>query len=149
MRCPWLQGEWHDGWEQTKSVGLRVLVHVVWIFSEVCEDRKEMLAQASGTAMADIHGGDSLASRRTLVIPAVLHFIPKGSYKNSKLKAIPVTGRGGPYGCETLRLPHFYTIGSQRWDCQPYAPAGQPATLYPQEDSWYSLLLEVGSTPGP
>jgi hypothetical protein len=22
-------------------------------------------------------------------------------------KAIPVTGRGGPYGCETSRLPHF------------------------------------------
>jgi hypothetical protein len=24
-----------------------------------------------------------------------------------KGKAIPVTGRGGPQGCETLRLPHF------------------------------------------
>jgi hypothetical protein len=24
-----------------------------------------------------------------------------------KGKAIPVTGSGGPYGCETLRLPHF------------------------------------------
>jgi hypothetical protein len=24
-----------------------------------------------------------------------------------KGKAIPVTGRGGPYGCETSRLPHF------------------------------------------
>jgi hypothetical protein len=24
-----------------------------------------------------------------------------------KSKAIPVTGRGGPYGCETSRLPHF------------------------------------------
>jgi hypothetical protein len=22
-------------------------------------------------------------------------------------KAVPVTGRGGPYGCETSRLPHF------------------------------------------
>jgi hypothetical protein len=22
-------------------------------------------------------------------------------------KAIPVTGRGGPYGCETSRIPHF------------------------------------------
>jgi hypothetical protein len=25
----------------------------------------------------------------------------------SKSKAIPVTGRGGPYGCGTSRLPHF------------------------------------------
>jgi hypothetical protein len=24
-----------------------------------------------------------------------------------KCKAIPVTGRGGPYGCETSMLPHF------------------------------------------
>jgi hypothetical protein len=24
-----------------------------------------------------------------------------------KGKAIPVTGRGGPYGCETSRLPHI------------------------------------------
>jgi hypothetical protein len=24
-----------------------------------------------------------------------------------KGKAIPVTGRGGPWGCETLRLPRF------------------------------------------
>jgi hypothetical protein len=27
--------------------------------------------------------------------------------KGKKGKAIPVTGREGPYGCETLRLPHF------------------------------------------
>jgi hypothetical protein len=27
--------------------------------------------------------------------------------KGKKGKAIPVTGREDPYGCETLRLPHF------------------------------------------
>jgi hypothetical protein len=27
--------------------------------------------------------------------------------KVKKGKAIPVTSRGGPWGCETLRLPHF------------------------------------------
>jgi hypothetical protein len=32
-----------------------------------------------------------------------------------------------------------------RWVCQPYAPVA----LYPQEDSWYSFLLESESTPGP
>jgi hypothetical protein len=26
---------------------------------------------------------------------------------HKKSKAIPVTGRGGPYGCEMSRLPHF------------------------------------------
>jgi hypothetical protein len=25
-------------------------------------------------------------------------------------KAIPITDRGGPHGCETLRLPHFVDI---------------------------------------
>jgi hypothetical protein len=29
----------------------------------------------------------------------------RGSILNGK--AIPVTGRGGPYGCETSRIPHF------------------------------------------
>jgi hypothetical protein len=37
----------------------------------------------------------------------------KGKDK-AKDKIIPVTGSEGPWGCETLRLPHFlYTIGSQ------------------------------------
>jgi hypothetical protein len=31
-----------------------------------------------------------------------------------------------------------------RWGCQPYAPA----TLYLQENCWYSFLLEAESTPG-
>jgi hypothetical protein len=30
-----------------------------------------------------------------------------GSQYVLKCKAIPVTGRGGPQGCETSRLPHF------------------------------------------
>jgi hypothetical protein len=49
-----------------------------------------------------------------------------------KGKAIPVTGREGPQGCETWRLPHFLnnllTDGSE---------VVSPTTLYPQEDSWY------------
>jgi hypothetical protein len=35
-----------------------------------------------------------------LIFWAGMHFIKKG-------KVIPITGRGGPYGCETSRLPHF------------------------------------------
>jgi hypothetical protein len=31
-----------------------------------------------------------------------------------KGKAIPVTGRGGPYGCETSKLPHFYRQSAHR-----------------------------------
>jgi hypothetical protein len=29
------------------------------------------------------------------------------SSSKGKVKDIPVTGRGGPYGCERLRLPHY------------------------------------------
>jgi hypothetical protein len=29
----------------------------------------------------------------------------------SSISVTPVTGRGGPYGCETSRLPHFLESG--------------------------------------
>jgi hypothetical protein len=68
-----------------------------------------------------------------------LHGLKKG-------KAMPITGHGGPYGCETLRLPHFLdsqlTDGEVSLTCWPAAP-------YPQEDSWYSFLLEAELIPGP
>jgi hypothetical protein len=39
----------------------------------------------------------------------------------------------------------FWTIGSQM---AVRLSASQPAALYPQEDFWYSFLLEAESTPG-
>jgi hypothetical protein len=41
---------------------------------------------------------------------------------------------------------HIFRHSDNRWrqGCQPYAPAA----VYPQEDSWYSFLLEAESTPG-
>jgi hypothetical protein len=65
--------------------------------------------------------------------------------KETKGKAIPVTGRGGPEDCETSRLPHFLdnrlTDGSKvvRLTCR--------LLFTPQEDFWYSFLLEAESTP--
>jgi hypothetical protein len=63
-----------------------------------------------------------------------------------KSKAIPVTDREGPQGCETSRLPHFVdrrlTDGGE---VSLYASAA----LYPQEYSWYSFLLEAEPTPEP
>jgi hypothetical protein len=52
-----------------------------------------------------------------------------------------------PLGLQEFEAPTFSDTSAHRWrqDCQPYAPAD----FYPQEDSWYSFLLEVESTPGP
>jgi hypothetical protein len=56
------------------------------------------------------------------------------SKKKKKGKAIPVTGRGGPYDCETSRLPQF--LDNRLTDCRKFVGlTRRPAALYPQEDS--------------
>jgi hypothetical protein len=52
-----------------------------------------------------------------------------------------------PIGLWDVEAPTFSRQSAHRWrwGCQPHAPA----TLYSQEDSWYSFLLEAESTPGP
>jgi hypothetical protein len=76
--------------------------------------------------------------------------LSNGSIRHSKIskkKAIPVTGRGGPQGCETSRLPYFL----HNWLTEGSEVASHkrrpPFTL--QKDSWYSFQLEAESTPGP
>jgi hypothetical protein len=56
-----------------------------------------------------------------------------------------------PIGLWYVEAPTFCRKSARRrrWGRQPYAPAGRPAALYPQEDSWCSFLLEAESTPGP
>jgi hypothetical protein len=58
---------------------------------------------------------------------------PKEFKKVKKSKTIPVTGCGGPCGCDPSRLPTLYGPSAHRWrlGCQPFAPAA----LYPQKDS--------------
>jgi hypothetical protein len=45
------------------------------------------------------------------------------------------------------RLPHF--LDSRLTDGGEVSLKRRQAALYPQEDSWYSFLLEAESTPGP
>jgi hypothetical protein len=51
----------------------------------------------------------------------------------------------GPIELWNIEGPTFSRQSAHRWrwGCQPYAPAA----LYPQEDSWYSFLLQAESTP--
>jgi hypothetical protein len=73
-------------------------------------------------------------------------WLKKHVLHTGKGKVIPVQA------VEALRFergwgPHIFRYSAHRWrqGCQPYAPAA----FYPQDDSWYSFLLEAGSTPGP
>jgi hypothetical protein len=60
----------------------------------------------------------------------------------SNIKAIRATGREGPYGCETPRLPHF--LDNRLTDGVQVVSLTRRPTFTPQEDSWYSFLLEAG-----
>jgi hypothetical protein len=62
-------------------------------------------------------------------------------------KAIPVTGREGPYGYETSKLPHF--LDNRLIDGGKVVSLTRRPHLYPQEYSWYSFLSEPESNPGP
>jgi hypothetical protein len=68
-------------------------------------------------------------------------------FNSVKGKVIPVPGRGGPYGCETLRVPQYLdnriTDGSKVVSLMPRPP------FTAQEGFWYSFLLEAESIPGP
>jgi hypothetical protein len=63
----------------------------------------------------------------------------------SSYKAIPLTGRGGPYGCETSRFPH---LDNQLTDGGEVVSLTRRPPFTPQEDFWYSFLLDAESTSG-
>jgi hypothetical protein len=56
-------------------------------------------------------------------------------------KAIPVTGRGGPWGCETSRLPHFL-------DNRP-TDGGEDVSLTHRPPFTPRKMSEAESTSGP
>jgi hypothetical protein len=57
-----------------------------------------------------------------------------------KGKAPPITGRGGPLGCEPSRLPHF--LDNRFTDGGKVASLTRLPPFTPQEDSWYLFLLD-------
>jgi hypothetical protein len=74
--------------------------------------------------------------------------IKNGEDYDSSSNSIPVLGRGGPYGCETSRLPHF--LENHFRDVNELVGLTcRPAALCSQEDPWCSFLLKAESTPAP
>jgi hypothetical protein len=72
---------------------------------------------------------------------------PSPNIVQHKGEAIPVTGRAGPQGCETSRLPHV--LPNRLTDDGEVVSLTRRPPFTLQEDSWYSFLLEAESTPGP
>jgi hypothetical protein len=68
-------------------------------------------------------------------------------HQKLKGKAIHVTGRGRPYGCETSRVPHF--LSNRLTDDGEVIRLKRRSPFMSQEDFWYSFPLETESTPGP
>jgi hypothetical protein len=68
-------------------------------------------------------------------------------YYDNKGKAILVTGRGGPWVFETSRLPHF--LENRLTDDGKVVSLARGPSFNPQEDFWYSFLLEAESNAGP
>jgi hypothetical protein len=65
----------------------------------------------------------------------------------SKGKTAFVTGRGGLFGCETSRPPHF--VDNRGADGSEVVSLMRWPLFTPHEDSWYLFLLEAESNPGP
>jgi hypothetical protein len=66
--------------------------------------------------------------------------------KDQKKESYRVTGREGPQGCETSRLPHF--IDNRLTDGGEIVSLTRRPPFTPQKDFWYSFLLEAELTPG-
>jgi hypothetical protein len=65
-----------------------------------------------------------------------------------KGKAVPVTGRGGPQGCEMLRFPHSLDLDNRLTDGGE-ASLTHRLPLTPRTFPGNSFLSEAESTPGP
>jgi hypothetical protein len=81
------------------------------------------------------------------------HFVASFSHNSpsnfilSQSKAMPVTGRGRPYGFKRMRLPHFQD-NLLRGGGEAVSLTRRPPSNS-QEDFWYSCVLEAKSSPGP
>jgi hypothetical protein len=76
-----------------------------------------------------------------------VHAFDRAATVIGKGKAIPVTGRGGPYGCETSRLPHF--LDSRLTDGGEVVSLTRQSPFTHRKYSLYLFLLEAELIPSP
>jgi len=67
-------------------------------------------------------------------------------YFKGKGKAVPLQAWSGPEGSRKLRFPDYMTTAE---DGGKVVSLTHRPPLPPGKYSWYSFLLEAGSTPGP
>jgi hypothetical protein len=122
---------------------LALQVHCLHVFVEQLTSRactnngllqKRKLAYFN-TINTDLHNVHLLGSK-CIIIPKNFFICFTYNHKK-KSKATPVTGRGGPQGCETSRLPHFLynrlTDGGEVVSLTrrpPYTPQNIPVLIY-------------------
>ena len=69
-----------------------------------------------------------------------------GRNVTSKVKSVPLQAWSGPEGSRKLMFPDFMTTAQ---DGGKVVSLTHRPPLPPRKCSWYSFLLEAGSTPGP
>jgi hypothetical protein len=77
----------------------------------------------------------------------ILYHLDDSRSKYVKGKKVKLRGCGRPYVCETSKLPHF--LHNRLTDGGGVVSLTRRPPIIPQEDYWYSFLLEAESTPGP
>jgi hypothetical protein len=94
----------------------------------------ELLRSSWALLLAGFKNSGSIA-RLTYCWIWISYYRYPGNLTDEKDKVIPVTGCGGPYGCEILRLPHF--LDSRLTD------GSELSAVTPKEDSWYSFCWRL------
>jgi hypothetical protein len=75
-----------------------------------------------------------------------MYYTVKSAYNKAIKKGKAVTGHEGPQDCETSRFPQ--SLENRLTEGGEVVSLARRLAFTPQEDSWYSFVLETKSNPG-